>query len=100
MNRLAIVGSTLVLALSASMAYAGGESTYNSKCATCHASGVAGAPKVGDAAAWKDRIGQGKDTLYKHAINGFKAMPPKGGFGSLSDDEVKATVDYMVSKSK
>ena len=81
-----------------------GKSTYDSACMACHASGVAGAPKVGDKAAWKDRIAQGKNKLYSHSIKGFQGksgvMPAKGGNTSLSDANVKAAVDYMVSKSK
>lgn len=81
-----------------------GKKVYGSTCSLCHAAGVAGAPKAGDKAAWSPRIAQGKDTLYKHAINGFTgktgAMPPKGGNATLSDDDVKAAVDYMVGLAK
>lgn len=80
----------------------GGEKLYAASCKTCHETGLAGAPKLGDKAAWKDRIAQGSDTMYKHAIAGFKGkmgiMPPKGG-STASDDEVKAAVDYMASKA-
>jgi len=83
---------------------ADGKATYDSACAACHASGAAGAPKLGDKAAWKDRIAQGAATLHDHAIKGFQGkvgfMPAKGGNASLSDDAVKAAVDYMVSGSK
>ncbi len=69
----------------------------------CHGPGIAGAPKLGDKADWGPRIAKGKDTLYKHAIEGFTGskgvMPPKGGATTLSDDEVKTAVDYMVSQS-
>lgn len=79
-----------------------GETLYASTCKTCHEGGLMGAPKFGDKAAWKDRIAQGKDTLYKNAIEGFQGkagvMPPKGG-STASDAEVKAAVDYMVSKA-
>ncbi|SDK75389.1 c-type cytochrome [Microbulbifer yueqingensis] len=77
-----------------------GEQVYNSACQTCHAAGVAGAPKFGDAAAWSDRVAQGMDTLYSNAINGIRAMPAKGLCADCSDDEVKAAVDYMVENSK
>jgi cytochrome c5 len=81
----------------------GGEDTYNKTCMACHAAGVAGAPKIGDKADWGPRVAQGKQVLYDHAIKGFTgqkgAMPPKGGAAQLSDDEVKAAVDYMVSKA-
>lgn len=80
-----------------------GEALYAATCKTCHEAGIAGAPKVGDSAAWKDRIAQGKDTLYKHSIEGFQGktgvMPAKGGNVAASDADVKAAVDYMVSKS-
>lgn len=81
-----------------------GADVFKKTCAMCHQTGVAGAPKLGDKADWGPRIAQGKDTLYKHAIEGFNgskgAMPAKGTNPSLSDDEVKATVDFMVSKSE
>jgi len=84
-------------------AAADGEAIYNQACMACHAQGVAGAPKLGDTEAWVARIDKGMDTLYDHSINGFQGeagvMPPKGGFANLSDDEVKAAVDYMVEES-
>lgn len=73
---------------------------YASACAACHNTGAAGAPKKGDAAAWAPRIGQGMDTLYNHAMNGFNAMPARGGNPSLSDDNIKSIVDYIVENSK
>jgi cytochrome c5 len=76
-----------------------GEEVYKSVCSACHASGVAGAPKVGDNAAWEPRAKQGMDTLLSHAVNGFKAMPPKGGDPSLTDTEVKRDIEYMLSQS-
>lgn len=76
-----------------------GATVYNSVCSACHASGAAGAPKAGDKGAWGARIAQGKETLYKSAINGKGAMPPKGG-SSLSDAEIKAAVDHLVGLSK
>ena len=79
---------------------ADGSKTYAAACALCHAAGVAGAPKAGDKAAWKPRIAQGKDVLYTSAIKGKNLMPPKGGAASLSDADIKAAVDYLVSQSK
>lgn len=73
---------------------------YASTCHMCHDAGVGGAPKMGDKAQWKERLAKGLDTLHTHAISGINAMPPKGTCMSCSDDEIKATVDYMVSKSK
>ena len=75
-----------------------GEEVYNAVCTNCHGSGMLGAPKMGSAADWGPRKAKGKDTLYTHAINGFNAMPARGG-GELSDQEVKNAVDYMTSKS-
>jgi cytochrome c5 len=77
-----------------------GKTVYNTVCAGCHGAGVMGAPKFGDKAAWASRVGQGMPTLVSHAINGIRAMPPRGGAASLSDDEVKAAVQYMVDGSK
>lgn len=80
-----------------------GKSVFGKTCAMCHAAGVAGAPKPGDKADWGPRIAQGKDTMYKHAIEGFTGakgmMPAKGGSANLTDAEVKAAVDYMADKS-
>lgn len=82
----------------------GGKATYDTTCAACHTAGVAGAPKLGDKAAWKDRIAKGEAALTGNAIKGFQGksgfMPPKGGSAALKDDEVKAAVQYMVEKSK
>ena len=79
-----------------------GEKLFSSVCATCHTAGLMGAPKLGDKADWAPRIAQGKDTLYKHAIVGYQGksgvMPARGG-SQASDEEVKAAVDYMVSKA-
>lgn len=81
-----------------------GKKVYGSTCAMCHAAGVAGAPKPGDKDDWGPRIGQGVDTLYKHALEGFTGakgqMPARGGNTALKDDEVKSAVDYMVAASR
>ena len=76
------------------------ESIYNSKCLACHNTGAAGAPKLGDAAAWSARVSKGMDTLYANAINGINGMPAKGLCMDCSDDEIKATVDYLIENSK
>lgn len=100
------VGATVMNSIvpTANAAAADGAKVYNSTCAACHAAGVAGAPKFGDKAAWKDRVAQGNAKLYEHAIKGFQGktgfMPPKGGNGALSDAEVKAAVDHMVKAAK
>ncbi|WP_258176207.1 c-type cytochrome [Halomonas ventosae] len=73
-----------------------GEAIYNQICMACHETGAAGAPVRGNAEQWSARLEQGIETLYDHSINGFNAMPAKGGNPSLSDDEVKAATDYLV----
>ncbi len=77
-----------------------GEEIYGAVCMACHSTGAAGAPKIGDNAAWAPRIDQGLEIVFQNALNGFNAMPPKGTCSDCSDDEIKATVDYMVSKSQ
>lgn len=81
-----------------------GQDVYQSACFACHGTGAAGAPKVGDAAAWGPRIDKGMDTLLQHAINGFQGetgvMPARGTCGNCSDDELKAAIEYMVENSK
>jgi cytochrome c5 len=102
MTRSTLIKSSLisiVLATSASV-MADGEATYKEACAVCHAAGIAGSPKFGDKEAWAPRIATGKDALYEVALKGRGAMPPKGGRADLSDDVIKATVDYMVSQAK
>lgn len=75
------------------------EQVYTS-CAACHDSGTLSAPITGDAASWATRVAKGIDTLYENAINGINNMPAKGGNASLSDDEIRLAVDYMLEKSK
>ena len=80
-----------------------GPQVYNTACLACHGGGVGGAPIVGDAGQWTDRIGQGIDVLKRHAIEGYTGsvgyMPPKGGRLDLSDEEVGNAVEYMVEES-
>lgn len=76
-----------------------GEKVYGATCVTCHGAGVLGAPKFADKTVWAPRVAQGKDTLYTHALDGFKMMPARGGNAALKDEEVKAAIDYMVSKA-
>jgi cytochrome c5 len=86
----------------ASKASAGGsgKATFDAVCGVCHGTGVAGAPKFGDKAAWAPRIKAGLEALHASALKGKGAMPPKGGNPSLSDADVKAAVDYMVAAAK
>jgi cytochrome c5 len=77
-----------------------GKAVFDQTCAVCHGAGIAGAPKAGDKAAWAPRLKQGVDTLHQNALKGKGAMPPKGGNMALSDADVQAAVDYMVSLVK
>jgi len=77
-----------------------GEQVYRQACAFCHDKGVAGAPKVGDVAAWSPRLAQGMDTLYAVSLRGKGAMPAKGGNRALADADVKAAVDFIVAQSR
>ena len=77
-----------------------GKSIYKNTCSGCHASGIAGAPVFGDKQAWAKVLKQDMKTIFAHAINGFNAMPAKGGDTSLSNDKVKDAVKYMIEKSK
>lgn len=77
-----------------------GKTVFEANCAVCHVPGASNAPKFGDKAAWKPRIQSGVENLYKSAINGKNAMPPKGGNTTLADADVKAAVDYIVSQSR
>jgi cytochrome c5 len=79
---------------------ADGKKVYDATCTACHTAGVANAPKPGDKAAWAPRVKQGMDALVQSAIKGKGAMPPKGGAANLSDAEVRAAVEFMVSQSK
>ena len=80
-----------------------GQGVYMNFCASCHASGIAGAPKTGDSATWTARLQQGREVLVEHAIKGYQGkqgfMPAKGGNSALTDDEVVAAVDYMLAQS-
>jgi cytochrome c5 len=90
----------MTVAATTSMATSSGPpAVYNQVCSACHATGVAGAPKVGDKSAWAPRAAQGVDALTASAIKGKGAMPPKGG-SSASDAEIKTVVAYMVNASK
>ena len=70
---------------------------YNNACQACHMAGAAGAPQL-VAEQWEDRLDKGEDTLVSHAINGFNAMPARGGRTDLSDEQVRASVEYMLAQ--
>jgi cytochrome c5 len=85
---------------SAGEAASPGKKTYDAACVACHGSGAAGAPKLGDKAAWGPRLAAGVSGLTANAIKGKGAMPPKGGNLSLSDADIKAAVEYMTAAAK
>ena len=99
---LKVRGGMFGLFLAAAMASTGaaaaddGAAVVQGLCFACHQAGMNGAPKFANKVAWAPRIAQGKDKLYENAIKGLRGMPPKGGSTNLSDDQVKAAVDYMV----
>lgn len=79
-----------------------GREVFSKVCATCHLGGMSGAPRVTQRNAWKRRIAQGIDVMVLHAINGFNGsagtMPPRGNAGYLTDEEVRAAVEYIVGR--
>ncbi|SMY36867.1 c-type cytochrome [Photobacterium andalusiense] len=76
-----------------------GQAIYDQYCASCHNSGLMGAPKKGDADDWAARVSQGDAVLAKHAIEGFNAMPAKGTCMDCSDDEIVAAINYMIKSN-
>ena len=89
-------------AVAASSGPRSGEDVYNSACMACHTTGAGGAPMLGDAAAWADRIAKGNDALYASGVNGIPGtgMIAKGGCMNCSDEEIHAAVDFMVAGSQ
>lgn len=101
--RIKPVGEVTLAGATAARASMNGEQVFGAVCKTCHEAGIAGAPKVGDKAAWAGPIKKGYETLVQHALNGFqepgKVMPPRGGNPDLSDVEVERAVVYMANRS-
>lgn len=77
-----------------------GSEVYDAACLACHTTGAAGAPVIGNVDQWAPRIEKGMDTLIDHAINGFNAMPAKGGCASCSDEEIVASIEYIIEQSQ
>lgn len=76
-----------------------GEQIYNNTCIACHMTGHFGAPKMGNQTEWKARLEKGFELLLNNSLKGLNSMPPKGGNSRLSDEEVKAAVAFIVTKS-
>ncbi|MEC8917581.1 MAG: c-type cytochrome [Pseudomonadota bacterium] len=95
---LALTAALLTSMLAVQAQAVDGEAIFEDNCAGCHDGG--GAPQIGDNDAWQSRIDEGMDELYASAINGIGGMPAKGGNADLTDDEVKAAVDYIVDESE
>ena len=89
-----------MLTPAAAMAERDGATVYNTKCLACHMSGVAGAPKTGDAAAWATRMAPGMEAVLASAKKGKNAMPPMGTCMDCTDAELTAAIQYMVDNSK
>ena len=82
------------------VALAPGQKVYQTYCSACHGYGVAGAPKTGDKSAWEKRMSQGWDTIMSHAINGYKGMPAKGNCLTCSDEDIRTSIEYILSESE
>ena len=98
----AVAATAAAEAAKGQVAYGGtldGGNIFGQLCTGCHTSGAAGAPKL-EKSAWVARLAQGNDTLHKHAIEGIRSMPARGGNPSLSDEQVIATVDWMIGQLK
>jgi cytochrome c5 len=97
MGQVDVAGASAAPVVAAAMS---GPDRYKASCAACHDTGAAGAPQLTAKAAWASRLAEGEATLVKHAIQGYNAMPPKGMCATCSDDEIRATVEYMISRVK
>lgn len=98
MKAIALATALTAYALPHPSAAADGKTVYGQTCAACHASGLAGAPKVGDKAAWAPRTGAGKGGLLASVLKGKGAMPPKAGNASLTEEDIGAALDYMLEQ--
>jgi cytochrome c5 len=103
LERIKPVGTVVIAEATAPKGSMTGQQVFAQVCKTCHETGLAGAPKVGDKAAWQPRIAQGEQALVQHATQGFQGktgvMPPKGGDTNLTDDEVHRAVVYLANQA-
>lgn len=90
----------MVMGIASGAMAADGKAVYDKTCVVCHATGVANAPKIGDKAAWGPRVAQGKAALLNSVKNGKGAMPPKAGNAALTDDDLSAAIDFLMSAAK
>lgn len=97
---LALTAALAAHQLAQPAAAADGKTVYGQTCAACHASGLAGAPKVGDKGAWAPRTGAGKSGLLASVVKGKGAMPPKAGNASLTEEDIGAAIEYMLEQLK
>ncbi|NJO17281.1 MAG: c-type cytochrome [Thioploca sp.] len=88
---------TIAVVAQAAAAPKSGKEIFETVCTACHSTGVLGAPKYGDKPSWEPRIAKGETILIQSALNGFNQMPARGGQPTLSDEEIKATVQYMLA---
>lgn len=100
MKKMLIAATAALMIPAAAMAERSGADVYNTKCVACHSTGAAGAPKLGDAAAWSSRAAAGIDSLVAVATAGKGAMPPKGLCMDCSPSEMKAAVQHILDNSK
>lgn len=100
MKKLIIAAAAVAMLGGMNVASASGDAIYKRVCFACHDTGAAGAPKVGDKAAWAPRIAKGMDALTNNTLNGINAMPPRGTCADCSDADLKGVVEYMVNNSK
>jgi cytochrome c5 len=98
MKAFAVAAALAACTLAHPAAAADGKTVYGQTCAACHASGLAGAPKIGDKAAWAPRTGAGKAGLLASVVKGKGAMPPKAGNASLTEEDIGAAIDYMLEQ--
>ncbi|MFT5361340.1 MAG: cytochrome c5 [Porticoccaceae bacterium] len=95
-----MAGQVVLAAAGAGIAERSGSDIYGTNCMACHATGVAGAPMMGDVGAWAARLTQGIEVVYTNAINGIRGMPMRGTCMDCSDNEVKAAIDHILNNSK
>jgi cytochrome c5 len=95
-----MAGQVVTAMVSAGGTGRSGSDIYGTNCMACHTSGIAGAPMMGDAVAWAERLEQGIETVYANAINGIRGMPMRGTCMDCSDDEVIAAIDHILDNSQ